>query len=76
MPDDTTTLVCQAEDCFELPSYVCDAYVMTPPCRGFIHYEIYLCSEHATRFEQGSELSVLLEPTNPDLVSVARFKPD
>lgn len=74
MSDITPTALCQADECSETPDFVCEAWVMTPPTRGFLTAEVYLCSEHAAEFERRRELSVLLDPSNPDLLSVARWR--
>ena len=72
--DDTTTLVCQAEGCAEIPSCVCEIYLMTPPQNGYVEGEAYLCEAHAAELEYTGELSILTSPTNEDLVSVARWR--
>jgi len=75
MPDDNApTTVCQAEECTESPEFVCDAYVMTPPLRGFLSSEVFLCAGHTKKFEAMKRISVVLYPDNPDLVSAARWR--
>lgn len=74
MTEDTPTLLCQAEGCTETPCYVCTAWIMTPPSIRVVGDEVFLCESHADRFEAGNELSVVMDPTNLDLVSVARTR--
>jgi hypothetical protein len=71
--DEALPSVCQAEDCTEPPEYVCDATVMVPPTRGFIPMEVVLCGAHAAKFEEQRQISILTDPSNPDLVSAARW---
>lgn len=66
--------ICQAEECSDPPEYVCDAYVMVPPTRGFLSSEVVLCSKHAHEFEEKKQMSILTDRSNPDLVAVARWK--
>lgn len=72
--NDAVPLACQAEDCTELAEYVCDASVMVPPTRGFIPMEVTLCGAHAAQFEEQRQISILTDPSNPDLVSAARWR--
>jgi hypothetical protein len=72
--DVTTPLHCQAEDCIEPPEFVCDASVMVPPTRGFLPMEIVLCAKHAEQFEKQRQIAILIDQTNPDLVSAARWR--
>jgi len=72
--DVAAPLLCQAEDCTETAEYVCDATVMVPPTRGFIPMEVALCGAHAARFEEQRQISILTDPSNPDLVSAARWR--
>ena len=74
MPLDAPPTVCQAEGCNDPTEFVCDAFVMTPPLRGFLSDEVCLCSEHASRFEEDRGMSVILYPDNLDLVSAARWR--
>lgn len=71
--DDTVRLACQAEGCSASPDFACDALVMTPPTRGFLPHDLMLCKDHATEFERTKRLSVVLDSTNPDMVSVAQW---
>jgi len=74
MFDEAPPTVCQADECSETPDFVCEAWVMTPPTRGFLSEEVCLCAAHAAEFERTHEMSVLLDPSNPDLLSVARWR--
>lgn len=74
MEQEAPSLVCQAEDCTAATEYACEAWVMTPPLRGYLAGEVYLCAEHTARLEAGEQLSVVTEPSNLDLVSVARWR--
>jgi len=70
----TPTRLCQAEDCSDTPEYVCEAWIMTPPDVGFEKGELFLCSDHATQFENGVDLTVQMDPENADLLSAATYR--
>jgi len=71
---DPVPAVCQAEDCTRSPEYACEAWVMTPPFRGYVVGEIALCGAHAAQFETRKRISVLTDPHNLDLVSAAVWR--
>jgi len=74
MSDAAPPTVCQAEGCSAPPEFVCDAWIMTPPTRGFLTDEVCLCAKCAERFETDKRISVILYPDNLDLVSAARWR--
>lgn len=74
MSETTPRTVCQAEGCSAPSEFACEAWVMTPPLRGYLAEEIYLCAKHTSSLEAGEQLSVVIEPSNLDLVSVARWR--
>ena len=74
MSEDTLPTACQAEGCIAIPEFVCEAWVMTPPMRGFLTEEVFLCAGCAEKFEVERCLSVVTDADNLDLVSVARWR--